>query len=152
MKNAVVSFTLLAAAWGVQNVALAQQPGSVDYNRVFLPAHGAGDTRRLPDPKTRWGAAALSHINSWSGFVVGYPSEEMATEAAIEMCTRRGGENCLPDYTFRNSCSAVAVGGQYSAYATTPDLRNARRRALQTCSEGGAPCRILWEGCSLRAR
>ena len=49
LRSAVISSVLFSAQ------AVAQQPGSAEYNRVFLPAHGVGDT--TPQIQ-KWGAVA----------------------------------------------------------------------------------------------
>lgn len=50
-KGKVLAFVALAS---IATIANAQQPGSVEYNTVFLPAHGVGDTVRA-SPRDRWG-------------------------------------------------------------------------------------------------
>ena len=45
--------------------ALAQQPGTPQYNSVYLPAHGVGDTARTS--VNRWGLGREEMIGNWAG-------------------------------------------------------------------------------------
>lgn len=148
MKEFTPTLILLLGTFAVSGLVHAQQPGSGDYNRVFVPAHGAGDTG-LHNPRNRWGAYALSPVNHWSGFVVGHRSEVAASRAAVEMCTQRGGISCVSESTFVNSCMIVATGEASGTYAAYPNLKGARRRAMEQCNVHNKSCEILWEGCAL---
>jgi hypothetical protein len=59
----------------------AQQPGTVEYNTVFLPANGLGDTRRA-GPVNRYGAVALGRKGA-IGFAAVPGSERTAEAAAV---------------------------------------------------------------------
>ncbi|WP_425491077.1 DUF4189 domain-containing protein [Luteimonas fraxinea] len=124
--------------------AAAQQPGSADYNRVFLPAHGVGDTRQA-HPDDRWGAYAVSETNGLTGFVTGHLSEGDAVRAATTMCAERGGGMCALEVTFVNECAAVATSSFKSRWAIEPTLRSATNAAKRDC---GRACEIRWSGCS----
>ncbi|WP_430539776.1 DUF4189 domain-containing protein [Luteimonas terrae] len=133
---------LIAA--GAAFPAGAQQPGSAEYNRVFVPAHGTGDTRR-PSPGDRWGAYAVSEVNKYTGFVTGLTTEPDAVAAATAMCVERGGVVCAKEATFLNSCAAVATSESRSRWAIEDSLRAATSAAKEEC---GRECRIRWSGCS----
>ncbi|MBK0014139.1 DUF4189 domain-containing protein [Stenotrophomonas sp. S41] len=138
-----VAFALVLSA-----VASAQQPGSAEYNSVFLPAQGAGDTRS-PDPRIRWGSVAGGDDEIWGYTLVG-KTEAEAQALAVADCQARGSKNCAPLRTFFNSCIAVAVS------SSDPDnrvgkmspkgLRWVRREATREC---GADCKIVYEGCAV---
>lgn len=130
-------------------LATAQQPGSQQYNSVFLPAHGADDTVSGAGWESRWGAMAISPTNSWTGWAVNRPSKEIAANEAMQMCAARGGVDCIIDFSFHDSCGAVATNGFKGQAGSDRSLRIVRRETLKAC---GRDCRILWEGCSFAVR
>ncbi|WP_425600326.1 DUF4189 domain-containing protein [Luteimonas deserti] len=140
---------------GLSFSAFAQQPGSNQYNTVFLPAHSAGDTIR-ENLESRWGAYALSSPDpstgiSVTGFVAARASLEEAKNAAITHCTERGGTDCaVPEgYVFRDTCAVATTGPGRGNFVQDSNLRRARRYGLRSCGKG---CRVLWEACSLPSR
>ncbi|MGE6335135.1 DUF4189 domain-containing protein [Stenotrophomonas sp. NPDC077659] len=135
-----IAFTFVLSA-----VASAQQPGSAEYNSVFLPAHGVGDTRS-PDPRIRWGAIAVGDDKAWGYTLVG-KTEEEARSLAVADCQARGSKNCVPLETFFNSCIAVAVGPNNRSGQMSPKgLKWVRRQSLKEC---GPDCKIVYEGCAV---
>ncbi|PBJ82587.1 hypothetical protein CMZ84_10560 [Lysobacteraceae bacterium NML93-0399] len=127
----------------------AQDPSSPDYHRVFLPAHGVGDTRQITGRRV-WGASAVSEPDSsgvsLSGFSVGFEHEQDARDAAITMCRQRGGNACTVELAFANNCAVVAASDSKSSIRQARPLRRARKAALAAC---GRDCRVLHEGCAL---
>lgn len=144
-----LALTLLVSLALYCGVSVAQQPGSPQYNSVYLPAHGAGDTDRRDGLESRFGAMAGSPVNSRSGWVVDRPSREAANRDALEMCEARGGIDCVVEFKFENSCGAVATSAERHVTASDRTLGVVKRKVLKSC---GRDCRILWEGCSLAAR
>lgn len=140
----IVVLVLLAAS----GIAMAQQPGTVEYNTVFLPAHGVGDTR-APAEGDSWGAFAIAMGNedgvSMTGWAINHATETQARNASLEMCDRRGGKDCVVDLVFMNQCAAVTTSdaGTYASRDRT--LKLSRRAAREHCGSG---CRILYEGCT----
>lgn len=133
------------------------QPGSSEYNSVYLPAHGVGDTRRGP-AAVRWGAVVAG-----KGGVLGWAtesaSEEEAAQRALSMCDAAGALECELIRTFANSCFAVAsdiarvdvANGQLvtiDVTSGTSNLRKLRQAALRQC---GPDCAIVRDGCALPA-
>lgn len=97
--------------------AMAQQPGTPQYNSVFLPAHGVGDTRRvLPD---RWGAWARGDDRTLGWTFSGRTREE-AGQLAIADCTARGSQNCRVLEAFANACAAIAAGPDDRRFYISP--------------------------------
>ena len=138
MRYLVISSGFMSAC------ALAQQPGSAEYNSVYLPAHGVGDTVRQG---VRWGALARGS-NLTLGWSVGSATEEQAVALATQDCIARGGLDCERLQTFSNVCAAVAVGPENRRYVgDTKSLSRVRKRALKDC--GSPECKILFEGCAL---
>lgn len=125
--------------------AMAQQPGTPQYNTVFLPAHGAGDTAR--SSIDRWGGWARGDDKKTLGWTVAGRSEQEARALAVSDCERRGGNNCAVIETFVNACAAIAAGPTDRWYEISPkSLRRARRGALEAC---GPDCRVIFEGCAM---
>ena len=125
----------------------AQQPGTVEYNTVFLPAHGAGDTR-IPRGGQSWGAFSLAERVegdvSMTGWAIGYRTEDEARLASLDMCTRRGGINCGINLVFMNQCATVMTSDAGTHASRDRTLRLTRRAANKLC---GPNCRTLYEGC-----
>ncbi|WP_414716012.1 DUF4189 domain-containing protein [Stenotrophomonas sp.] len=128
--------------------ASAQQPGSVEYNTVFLPGHGVGDTRS-PDPRIRWGALARGDDRALGYTLVGRTKDE-AQALAVADCESRGSRNCVVLETFFNSCIAVTASlsdpSNRVAMMSPNGLRSVRRKAMKEC---GADCEIIYEGCAV---
>jgi len=132
----------------VGNFCWAQQPGTVEYNTVFLPAHGAGDTRP-PTRRSVWGAFSIAMLDegevSMTGWAINYGSESEASQASLDMCARRGGKGCEIHLVFMNQCAAVTTSSAGTYASRDRSLRLARRAARKHCA---ADCRILYEGCT----
>lgn len=68
---------LLASCMLLPMVASGQQPGTPQYNSVFLPGHGVGDTAR--SSVNRWGAGREGAIRRhWAGLSQGEASRRPA--------------------------------------------------------------------------
>ena len=135
---------LIATTLLLPMLALAQEAGTPQYNSVFLPAHGAGDTRRAPPDG--WGAWARGDDKTL-GWTFSGRTEEEARQLAVADCIARGSQNCQVVKTFGNACAAVAAGPNARKYYITPkSQRAARREALKAC---GPDCKIVFEGCAM---
>ncbi|MBK0014133.1 DUF4189 domain-containing protein [Stenotrophomonas sp. S41] len=142
-----VKLKLLAASLLFISVAsFAQQPGSVEYNTVLMPAHGVGDTKS-PRSGVRWGAYARGDDRTL-GYTVGGRTEDEARALAVEDCKARGSTNCVAIKTFLNACIAVAAADINHRFATMSPkgLRWVRRESLKDC---GSNCKIVYEGCAV---
>lgn len=137
MRLSFFSAPVLLVAGLITAPAHAQQPGSVEYNTVYLPGHGAGDT--VPSsPLDRWGAIATGKGDAL-GFFVGARSAKEAKAKAIEECPFGGGENCEVEDVFTNVCIAVASSPDANYWSSGSPSRNTaktlRSRALKGCGE-----------------
>ncbi|MBK0014140.1 DUF4189 domain-containing protein [Stenotrophomonas sp. S41] len=135
----VVTFSVLF----LSAAASAQQPGTPQYNSVYLPGHGVGDAR----PKAvKWGAWARGDDRQL-GYSLEGRSKEEAEALAVADCSARGSKNCVPIDAFHNACVAIAAGpDDRRASINVRGLKWARKQALKTC-EGD--CQIIFEGCAL---
>ncbi|MGE6335133.1 DUF4189 domain-containing protein [Stenotrophomonas sp. NPDC077659] len=123
--------------------AVAQQAGTPEYNSVYLPAHGVGDTA-APRP-VKWGAWAKGADRNL-GWTFSANSEEEARALAIEDCEARGSYDCKVSQTFFNACAAIAAGPTARRYQiSTKGERFTRREVLKDC---GADCKIVFAGCA----
>ena len=146
MKKILIFFYLAAFLAGAPMEAVAQQPGTNAYNQIFLPAHGAGDTRHAP---LAWGAFSVSPSDQLTGSATGAASEEAASAAAIADCQRRGGVACAVEFTYSNQCVAVAATSQKYAWSRGRTARSVRSKAMAAC---GGDCAIYYEDCSFYVR
>jgi len=126
----------------------AQQPGSVEYNTVFLPSHGVGDTTRA-NSVDRWGALA-SGDGKVLGFVIGTREEAEAKKLALADCVASGGKNCKVVTTFVNECVAVAAKPGKANWASDDAgrpqvLDSVKSQVMKMC---GDDCKIVRQGCA----
>jgi hypothetical protein len=144
MKTAIAAFGLTALLVASSALAQQPQPGSAAYNSVYLPAHGAGDTKR--SNAVRWGALARTEKGSL-GWTVDGGSEEEATAQALKECTSNSGEKCSIVFTFYNGCAAFAAGSEASTWSSAggKSLAWHRQAALRECGSG---CTIRRDGCA----
>ncbi|WP_367381367.1 DUF4189 domain-containing protein [Stenotrophomonas cyclobalanopsidis] len=134
----VIAFGLLLSAH-----ASAQQAGTPEYNSVYLPAHGVGDTRAAP---VKWGAWARGDDRQLGYSLAGQTKEE-AEALAVADCSARGSKNCVPIEAFSNACVAIAAGpDDRKAVITDKGLKWGHKRALKICK---GDCQIIFEGCAL---
>lgn len=128
--------------------AMAQQPGTVQYNTVLLPAHGAGDTQRAG--ATRWGALARTSGGAL-GWTVDGESKEGAEGRALTECASISVEPCRVVFTFFNGCAVFAASPQASTWSSAgrKSLEWHRKAALKECGSG---CTVRREGCALPKR
>ncbi|AWH48292.1 hypothetical protein C1925_03490 [Stenotrophomonas sp. SAU14A_NAIMI4_5] len=125
-------------------MAFAQQPGTVEYNSVYLPAHGVGDTQR--QSPNRWGAWAKGD-GGMLGWTFEGRSEREARKLAVEDCSARGFRNCKVSRTFVNACAALAESDRNSWWQISANgLEWVRKAALKEC---GSDCKIVFEGCAV---
>jgi len=126
--------------------AAAQQAGTADYNRRYLPAHGAGDTRGVQT----WGAMAKGQGDA-IGWITDAATEDEAAERAMKQCNFGPARPCSVRFTFVNSCGVFAANKDHgrSSSGGTGSLESHRRRAIKEC---GSDCKIYREGCAGRQR
>lgn len=148
MNRKITAVSLLLLAFSPAS-SFGQQPGSVEYNTVFLPAHGAGDTRQ--PQSIRWGAIALG-TGRKLGFAVNARSESSAKAAALKDCSAHGGTNCELRHTFFNACAVVAASPGKIRWVTndidSESIESLRRSALSDC---GQDCKIVREACAVES-
>lgn len=134
------------------SLAVAQQPGSVEYNTVLLPALGAGDTKSASS-SDRWGALASGDGRIF-GFIYGTTTKKAAERAAVEDCVANGGKDCHVVSSFVNSCMAIAASPSDAGYAQGDAVKRSiewvRAEALDACGE--SDCKIVREGCAFEGR
>lgn len=133
---------------GASSYSSAQQPGTVEYNTIFLPAHGAGDTL-TPTRTQSWGAFSIATSDedevAMTGWAVDYRTEDEASRASLDMCARRGGSACEINLVFMNQCATVMTSDAGTHASRDRTLRRSRKAAGRLC---GSNCRVLYEGCT----
>lgn len=141
-------FSVFLCVAFVGNLCWAQQPGTVEYNTVLLPALGAGDARK-PSPNTFWGAFSIAMLDEGeallTGWAIDYETEAKARQESLDMCARRGGKGCEIHLVFMNQCAVVTTSSAGIFAARDRTLRLSRRAARRSCA---SDCRILYEGCT----
>lgn len=103
---------------------------------------------------TRWGAIAFDPIKGVLGAVTGEKSKKFANKAAIAQCRANGGgDNCKKaPFSYYNQCAAIAWGDATYRGGGRPTLEEAKRDAMQSCSNATTSCKIVYAGCSLPDR
>ena len=143
MLSFLVAVALLMPAVGYVR---AQQAGTADYNRRYLPGHGVGDTRGVQ----RWGAMAKGKGDA-IGWIIDAATEGEAVDRAMRQCNFDPSRPCSLEFTFVNSCAVFAASKQngHASYGGSKSLDAHRKSAMKKC---GSDCRIYREGCSLPGR
>lgn len=143
----IAAYLCAGSVSAVSMSASAQQPGTPAYNNVFLPGHGAGDTRQ--SGRDNWGSIAYSR-NLPAVPVTGMRSKRQAERRALELCRERGGENCKIHRSFANICIAVAENesnmGSRADHPRKTSAEYRREQALRNCH---GDCKVTWEGCAM---
>ena len=130
-------------------------PSSSQYNSVYLPSLGQGDTVR-PDPRgrweDRWGAIAADAKKGKIGTAVDVASKRMAERMALAACKGDGGTDCRIKITYTNQCVAMVVGkvGYGTSHAATES--EAEMLGLSDCKAKDKECSVYYSGCSLPER
>lgn len=101
----------------------------------------------------RWGAIAVDPQGSAFGTVIEEESETKAKEAAMSICTKRGGRNCQITLSYYNQCAAVALDEENLA---SPARAATKEQAEQLASSGfsgsGHITKIVYSECSYAQR
>jgi hypothetical protein len=93
-----------------------------------------------------WGAIAVSPGTGRVGYSKGLNSPIEAQQAAVGLCKAR---DCRAVVNFTNACGAVAQSLDTSwAWGSDHDSTGAQKRALISCSQYGAGCRVIGWVCS----
>jgi Domain of unknown function (DUF4189) len=93
-----------------------------------------------------WGAIAISRDTGRVGYSQGFNSAIEAEQAAVGLCKAR---DCRPVVNFTKACGAVAQAPDASwAWGWDHDSAGAQKRALISCSQYGAGCRVVGWICS----
>ena len=131
----------------------------------YYPQNGAGVSGCIPIPgydnaepqqsqarwATRWGAIAFDGNKGTLGAVTGAKSKKLANKAAIANCRANGGgDNCKKaPFSYYNQCAAIAWGDTTYRGGGRPTLEEAKKDAMQSCSNATTRCKIVYAGCSL---
>ena len=93
-----------------------------------------------------WGAIAISPDTGRVGYSQGFNSAIEAEQAAVGLCKAR---DCRAVVNFTNACGAVAQAFNTSwAWGWDHSSTGAQNRALISCSQYGAGCRVVGWVCS----
>jgi ABC-type sugar transport system substrate-binding protein len=94
-----------------------------------------------------WGAIAISPTTGRVGYSKGLNSAIEAELAAVGLCKAR---DCRAVVNFTNACGAVAQSIQNTSWAWGRDRSSAgaQNRALISCTQYGAGCRVAGWICS----
>ena len=93
-----------------------------------------------------WGAIAISPDTGRVGYSKGLNSATEAQQAAVGLCQAR---DCRAVLNFTNACGAVAQASDTSwTWGQDRNSTAAQNRALISCSQYGAGCRIVGWVCS----
>ena len=123
-----------------------------------------GQARRVINIPTRWGAIYYNAANRAIGIsennTEGYRS---ANKEALENCIKAGGgknpisrkgQGCHMVTEYRNSCAAIAVGGEIgkgrvAGIGGHDYVEGAEKEAIEVCEKGKPfKCEIKYSGCS----
>lgn len=145
-------------AWSQMTPQMQQQlppsdPSSSQYNSVYLPSLGQGDTVR-PNSNVRWEdrwGAIADDGNGVYGIVTDLGSRRLAQKAAVAECRRRGGGECMVGLAYYNQCAVVVAGTTGAELAHAPTEDQAKKIAVENCeaTDGQGVCRVYYSGCSL---
>jgi hypothetical protein len=93
-----------------------------------------------------WGAIAISPGTGRVGYSKGLNSAIQAEQAAVGLCKA---SDCQAVLKFTNACGAVAQSSDTSwAWGSDRSNTGAANRALTSCSQHGAACRVVGWVCS----
>jgi ABC-type sugar transport system substrate-binding protein len=93
-----------------------------------------------------WGAIAISPGTGRVGYSKGLNSAIEAQQAAVGLCQAR---DCRAVLNFTNACGAVAQASDTSwTWGQDRSSTAAQNRALISCSQYGAGCRVVGWVCS----
>ena len=93
-----------------------------------------------------WGAIAISPDTGRVGYSKGLNSAADAQQAAIGLCNKR---DCRAVLNFTNACGAVAQSRDTSwGWGQDHSSAGAANRALTSCSQYAAGCRVVGWVCS----
>ena len=93
-----------------------------------------------------WGAIAISPDTGRVGYSQGFNSAIEAEQAAVGLCKAR---DCRAVVNFTKACGAVAQAANASwAWGWDHNSTGAQKRALISCSQYGAGCRVVGWICS----
>lgn len=147
------SSTVSAQASPQQQMQLPpSDPSSSQYNSVYLPAHGVGDTIQK-GAQEKW-------ADRWGRL----PWTTMVMQALFLECLQNGKRKERPllnariaevraviAYAYYNQCTAISTGNG-TKWANAPSVEEAVETSMQQCQKGEGACRIYYSGCSLPER
>lgn len=156
---ALFSFWLLALA--PASIVQAQQAGwscpagipigSPLCKQVTTQRHADGSSGAGRWIKT-WGALGSGENSGGASTVTGAFSKKDAEQEVLELCEKKGGEQCQVRYTYFNQCVAIAQtdrNGGGSAVGSAISIESASRVAKDKCrSIYSKECLIVLSECS----
>lgn len=158
---------VLFSACGFAHAEGGCPAGMIPYSGADLsscgpfPAGYYGDSRN-DDSQTfvpaarwenRWGAVAMSDVNSAVGVSSDMLDEQAARQAALADCRTAGGQaGCEVRMSYHNQCIVIAWGEKSVNTSRAETIDQASRSAMQGCSGKSEGCRIVYSKCSLPQR
>ncbi|MCA8064050.1 DUF4189 domain-containing protein [Burkholderia sp. AU38729] len=102
---------------------------------------------------SRWGAVATDGHRGTLGVASDMSSQSSAEKQAMKDCKDKGGEQCVLDVSYGNSCVAMIVGDRGYSVKTGRTPEEAIGFAAKSCSASGDNCRrVYYTNCSLAIR
>ncbi|WP_109772147.1 DUF4189 domain-containing protein [Neisseria sicca] len=125
---------------------------------------GSSSSRRVYKVPNRWGAIYYNAANRAVGYSENNTEgEESARREALASCIKAGGgknpisrkgQGCHMLSEYRNSCGAIAIGGEIgkgraSGKSGYDYVKDAEKAAIEDCEDGKPfKCTIRYSGCS----
>ena len=143
---------LLLLLFSASFAASAQQPGSVQYNTVTIPAMNAAGSGGVYD-EDRWLAVSITNPVGVPGIAFDVASEPEAVALATDRCRKAsGGEACEIVMVSTNPCLAVAVDLEEKHWGllASNSLGRASRVSQRICRRNGGTrkgCQVVFKEC-----
>lgn len=76
------------------------------------------------------------------------PSRSSAEKGAIKDCKAKGGNQCVLDVAYDNSCAAMVVGDNGYSVRTGENSEAAIKNATKACSADNQNCHTYYSNCT----
>ncbi|MQQ99822.1 DUF4189 domain-containing protein [Glaciimonas soli] len=135
---------------GPGEVVVGQTPGGQGVASMQLCQRAATQQQQPPVRwESRWGAIATDAPHAVLGTSTGQKSQASAERAATNDCMAKGGQNCVLQISYANTCAALAVSSKSTGTASRVGLADAEKAATKACQDGGgSDCRIYYSSCT----
>ena len=113
------------------------------------PGYDAASAASAPSVQNKWLSLAIDPAKGVLGAAVSTVSQGEAEKAAVNECSRQGGDACAVNITQVNGCVAMVTGKSFFNTRGGATKTEAVQKSMDYCEANDGQCTVYYSACEL---